>query len=216
MAKTKTGKRDLDSYTIEGTNKVVRAGDCVLMRPSDNGTPSYVARIERVEADVRSKVKVRVRWYYRPEESVGGRRQFHGSKELFLSDHYDVQSAHTIEGKCTVHSFKNYTKLKNVEPDDYFCRFEYKASTGAFTPDRVAVYCKCEMPYNPDDLMVQCEGCNDWFHPSCMGMTIEDAKKSEHFKCSDCAAVNNAKKSDASFLLSPPGDGKVDSKRRKK
>jgi hypothetical protein len=23
-------------------------------------------------------------------------------------------------------------------------------------------YCKCEMPYNPDDLMVQCEGCKDW------------------------------------------------------
>jgi hypothetical protein len=23
-------------------------------------------------------------------------------------------------------------------------------------------YCKCEMPYNPDDLMVQCEGCSDW------------------------------------------------------
>ena len=48
------------------------------------------------------------------EESIGGRRQFHGAKELFLSDHYDVQSAHTIEGKCIVHSFKNYTKLENV------------------------------------------------------------------------------------------------------
>nr|DAD27530.1 TPA_asm: hypothetical protein HUJ06_028998 [Nelumbo nucifera] len=26
----------------------------------------------------------RVRWHYRPEESIGGRRQFHGAKELFL------------------------------------------------------------------------------------------------------------------------------------
>nr|GEY10187.1 chromatin remodeling protein EBS-like [Tanacetum cinerariifolium] len=77
--------------------------------------------------------------------------------------HYDMQSAHTIEGKCIVHSFKNYTKLDNVGTEDYFCRFEYKAATGGFTPDRVAVYCKCEMPYNPDDLMVQCEGCKDCF-----------------------------------------------------
>jgi hypothetical protein len=23
-------------------------------------------------------------------------------------------------------------------------------------------YCKCEMPYNPDDLMVQCDACKDW------------------------------------------------------
>ncbi|GFP79585.1 hypothetical protein PHJA_000102000 [Phtheirospermum japonicum] len=101
------------------------------MRPSDSNKPPYVAKVEKIECDHRNNVKVRVRWYYRPEESNGGRRQFHGAKELFLSDHYDVQE------------------------------FEYKAATGGFTPDRVAVYCKCEMPYNPDDLMVQCEGCKD-------------------------------------------------------
>ncbi|KAJ4849001.1 hypothetical protein Tsubulata_041280 [Turnera subulata] len=204
MAKTKPGKKDLDSYTIKGTNKVVRPGDCVLMRPSDSDKPPYVARVEKIEADHRNNVKVRVRWYYRPEESIGGRRQFHGAKELFLSDHFDVQSAHTIEGKCTVHSFKNYTKLENVGAEDYFCRFEYKAATGGFTPDRVAVYCKCEMPYNPDDLMVQCEGCKDWFHPSCMGMTIEEAKKLDHFLCSDCSSDDDAKRSLNAFPVSPP------------
>ncbi len=115
-------------------------GDCVLMRGQDSEKPPYVAKIEKIEADSRNNVKVRVRWYYRPEESMGGRRQFHGSKELFLSDHYDIQSADTIEGKCTVHTFKNYTKLESVGTDDYFCRFEYKAATGGFTPDRVAVY----------------------------------------------------------------------------
>ncbi|KAG6748689.1 hypothetical protein POTOM_048618 [Populus tomentosa] len=209
MAKTKPGKKDLDSYTIKGTNKVVRPGDCVLMRPSDTDKLPYVARIEKIEADHRNNVKVRVRWYYRPEESIGGRRQFHGAKELFLSDHFDVQSAHTIEGKCTVHSFKNYTKLENVGAEDYFCRFEYKASTGGFTPDRVAVYCKCEMPYNPDDLMVQCEGCKDWFHPSCMGMTIEEAKKSDHFLCSDCSSDDDAKRSLNVFPVSPSLEVKV-------
>lgn len=113
----------------------------MLMRPSEPGKPSYVARIERIETDARgANVRVRVRWYYRPEESIGGRRQFHGSKEVFLSDHYDVQSADTIEGKCTVHSFKSYTKLDAVGNDDFFCRFEYNSSTGAFNPDRVAVY----------------------------------------------------------------------------
>lgn len=111
----------------------------MLMRPSDSDKPPYVARVEKIEADHRSNMKVRVRWYYRPEESIGGRRQFHGAKELFLSDHFDVQSAHTIEGKCIVHTFKNYTKLENVGTEDYFCRFEYKAATGSFTPDRVAV-----------------------------------------------------------------------------
>lgn len=209
MAKTsKPGKRDLDSYTIKGTTKVVQAGDCVTMRPSDSDKPPYVGRIEKIEGDTRNNsVKVKVRWYYRPEESLGGRRQFHGAKELFLSDHFDVQSAHTIEGKCTVHSFKNYTKLENVGAEDYFCRFEYKAATGGFTPDRVAVYCKCEMPYNPDDLMVQCDGCKDWFHPSCVRMSVEEAKKLEHFLCSECTSDDDAKRSQNSA---------VEPKRRKK
>ncbi|KAJ6813424.1 chromatin remodeling protein EBS-like [Iris pallida] len=217
MAKSKqASKKDVDSYTIKGTNKIVRAGDCVLMRPSDSNNPPYVARVERLESDQRSNVKVRVRWYYRPEESMGGRRQFHGAKELFLSDHYDVQSAHTIEGKCVVHSFKNYTKLENVGAEDYFCRFEYKAATGGFTPDRVAVYCKCEMPYNPDDLMVQCEGCKDWFHPSCMGMTIEQAKKLDQFLCADCSSEDDGKGSMNGFSVSPISEPKVETKRRKR
>ncbi|XP_073060840.1 chromatin remodeling protein EBS-like isoform X2 [Primulina eburnea] len=199
----------------ESTNPTT-AGDCVLMRPSDLDKPPYVARVEKIEADHRNNVKVHVQWYYRPEESIGGRRQFHGAKELFLSDHFDVQSAHTIEGRCIVHTFKNYTKLENVGAEDYFCRFDYKAATGGFTPDRVAVYCKCEMPYNPDDLMVQCEGCKDWFHPSCMRMTIEDAKKLDHFLCSDCSSDDDAKRSLNSFPLSPPAEAKVELKRRKR
>ncbi|CAK9182223.1 unnamed protein product [Ilex paraguariensis] len=216
MAKTRPGKRDLDSYTIRGTNKVVRAGDCVLLRSSDTDTAPYVARIEKIEADNRNNVKVRVRWYYRPEESMGGRRQFHGSKELFLSDHYDVQSAHTIEGKCIIHSFKNYTKLENVGPEDYYCRFEYKAATGAFVPDRVAVYCKCEMPYNPDDLMVQCDECKDWYHPACVGMTIEQAKHLDHFICCECSLEDGVKKSGNTFPASPLTIGKVEPKRQKR
>ncbi|XP_068648194.1 chromatin remodeling protein EBS-like isoform X2 [Aristolochia californica] len=163
MAKPRLPRKTLDSYTIKGTNKIIRAGDCVLMRAADSSKPPYVAKIEKIESNGRGgNVQVRVRWYYRPEESIGGRRQFHGAKEVFLSDHYDVQSADTIEGKCTVHTFKSYTKLDAVGNEDYFCRFEYKSATGSFNPDRVAVYCKCEMPYNPDDLMIQCEGCNDW------------------------------------------------------
>ncbi|TKY66453.1 Lysine-specific demethylase PHF2 [Spatholobus suberectus] len=174
MAKTRPGRKDLDSYTIRGTNKIVRAGDCVLMRPSDTSKPPYVARVEKIEQDNRSNVK----------------------------------SAHTIEGKCVVHSFKNYTKLENVGAEDYYCRFEYKAATGAFTPDRVAVYCKCEMPYNPDDLMVQCEGCKDWYHPACVGMTIEEAKKLDHFVCSECSTDDDMKKPQATFSVSPGADGK--------
>ncbi|MFS7944439.1 putative BAH domain-containing protein [Helianthus anomalus] len=74
----------------------------MLMRPAHSSKSSYVAKVEKVESDARGgNVKVLTRWYYRPEESIGGRRQFNGSKEVFLSDHRDLQSADMIEGKCT-------------------------------------------------------------------------------------------------------------------
>jgi hypothetical protein len=65
--------------------------------------------------------------------------QFHGKAELFLSDHFDDVWAESIEGKCRVHTFKKYTQMDDLGPDDYYCRFEYKALTGAFSPDKVAV-----------------------------------------------------------------------------
>ncbi|KAH9656928.1 Chromatin remodeling protein SHL [Citrus sinensis] len=216
MAKPKAPRRTLESYTVKSISKTIKPGDCVLMRPSEPSKPSYVAKIERIESDARgANVKVHVRWYYRPEESIGGRRQFHGSKEVFLSDHHDIQSADTIEGKCTVHSFKSYTKLDAVGNDDFFCRFEYNSSSGAFNPDRVAVYCKCEMPYNPDDLMVQCEGCSDWFHPNCINMTAEEAKRLDHFFCESCS-TEGQKKLQNSQANGRHSDAKVETKRRRR
>ncbi|KAL3625096.1 hypothetical protein CASFOL_031764 [Castilleja foliolosa] len=214
MAKTRPGssKRDPDSYTIRGTTKVVKVGDCVLMRPAEINSAPYVARIEKIESDNRNNVKVHVRWYYRPEEALGGRRPFHGAKELFLSDHYDMQSAHTIEGKCVIHTFKDYTKLENVGPEDYYCRFEYKPATGAFLPDRVAVYCKCEMPYNPDDLMIQCEECKDWYHPNCVNLTIEVVQHMDRFVCSDHEPDEDSKNTHET----PLENGKAVPKRQKK
>lgn len=162
-----------------------------MLRPPEPNTPQYIARIERIEADSNDKIALRCRWYYRPEESIGGRRQFHGAKELFLSDHFDNCSPEAIEGKCTVYNFKDYTRLESVGTEDFFCRFEYKASNGTFTPDRVAVYCKCEMPYNPDDLMIQCERCKDWFHPICVNLTMDQIKRLTSFFCSECEANNS-------------------------
>ncbi|XP_073125013.1 chromatin remodeling protein SHL [Henckelia pumila] len=216
MAKPKSARRTLDSITVKHIGKTIRPGDCVLMRPSDSSKPSYVARVERIEADSRgANVRIYVRWYYRPEESIGGRRQFHSLKEVFLSDHFDYQSVDTVEGKCTVHSFKSYTKLDAVGNDDFFCRFEYNSSTGAFNPDRVAVYCKCEMPYNPDDLMVQCEECSDWFHPICIDMTPEEAKRVDHFFCHNCSSEDQ-KKLHNSHVSTRHADAKVDTKRRRR
>ncbi|XP_076941479.1 chromatin remodeling protein EBS-like [Bidens hawaiensis] len=189
-----TGKRQtLDSYFVKCIRKSIQPGDCVYMRSPESSNRPYIAKVKRIEPDDKgSDVSVHVQWYYWPEETTGGRKRYHGSKELFISDHYDVQSAETIEGKCTVHSIKSYTKLEAVENDDFYCCFEYASATGEFYPNRAVVYCKCEMPYNPDDLMIQCESCKDWFHPACIGITGEEANGMEHFFCHNCLQNSHA------------------------
>lgn len=67
MVKTKPRKKDLDSYTFKGTNKIVHlmmnvstAGDCVLMRPSNSDKPPYIARVKKIEAYHCNNVNVNV------------------------------------------------------------------------------------------------------------------------------------------------------------
>ncbi|KAE9590599.1 putative chromatin regulator PHD family [Lupinus albus] len=183
----KTKPMDIISYvTIRGTNKVVRVGDCVLMRSVDGSNRLRVAQVEWIDQDDDYNMNVHLIWYCKPEESYGGRRQFHGARELFLTDQYSAQSADTIHGKCNVHSFENYNELRNINAWDYYSRFHYSVSTGVFTPDQIRVYCKCELPQNPDEFMLQCKVCKDWFHPLCVGLSIGYARRLENYVCSEC------------------------------
>ncbi|KAF1881146.1 hypothetical protein Lal_00023179 [Lupinus albus] len=136
----KTKPMDIISYvTIRGTNKVVRVGDCVLMRSVDGSNRLRVAQVEWIDQDDDYNMNVHLIWYCKPEESYGGRRQFHGARELFLTDQYSAQSADTIHGKCNVHSFENYNELRNINAWDYYSRFHYSVSTGVFTPDQIRI-----------------------------------------------------------------------------
>ncbi|GKD14490.1 bromo adjacent homology domain, zinc finger, RING/FYVE/PHD-type containing protein [Tanacetum coccineum] len=45
------------------------------------------------------------------------------------------------------------------------------------------LYCKCMLPYNPDEYMLQCQACKDWYHPACLNMTKDEAKLLDNFTC---------------------------------
>ena len=131
------------------------------------------------------KVELVIDWYYRPEDVPGGRKVFHGRRELLQSDHADRVPASTVDGWVTVHTLDAYRALPTVEPSDYFWRFRYLASRSAagkdpkFWPERVPVFCVCRLPYSPDLAMVQCAACEDWFHPACVGMDEPAARALE-------------------------------------
>ena len=35
--------------------------------------------------------------------------------------------------------------------------------------------------------MIGCDECNDWFHASCVGLSVSEAEKLEKFLCPSCA-----------------------------
>ena len=75
---------------------------------------------------------VRVTWFYRPEDARGGRKPFHGEKELFQSDHADVITSDTINGMCRVHTLKQYQALSEIGEMDYLAGSRTKQRPGGF------------------------------------------------------------------------------------
>ena len=83
--------------------------------------------------------------------------------------------------------------MDQVKEFDFFARFSYLAARGEFKPDRVPVYCLCEMPFNPDLFMIECEGCEEWHHPECVHLTRDEVEKMAHFVCAECTKYHMKK-----------------------
>lgn len=52
--------------------------------------------------------------------------------------------------------------LERVAPTDFYSRFRFATATQKFVPEKVAVFCVCQLPENPDQPMVECEACAEW------------------------------------------------------
>mmetsp|Transcript_12429 Transcript_12429/g.34884 ORF Transcript_12429/g.34884 Transcript_12429/m.34884 type:complete len:198 (+) Transcript_12429:549-1142(+) len=166
--------------------------DCVLINSNGDVKP-FIGRIRTIDNHPSHGKRVLVAWFYRPEECLGGRKVFHGERELFASDHYDWCDVSTIDGPCRVHTLRAYQAQEELADEDFYCRFTYKPATNEFKPDRVPVYCTCEMPYNPDRFMVQCEKCDEWYHPECLHMSRKQVELRATFCCTACSELPPAK-----------------------
>ncbi|KAK9916575.1 hypothetical protein WJX75_004358 [Coccomyxa subellipsoidea] len=176
--------KKLEEFTHNGV--IYKVGDCVLVRGAGEKLP-FVGRIRDIKAQGKSgQISVQVAWFYRPEEATGGRKAFHGEKELFKSEHLDWCFASTIESKCRA--------LGTVTENDFYARFTYKPVTKEFRPDRVPVYCVCELPYNPDAFMILCSKCEEWYHPKCINLTKAECQGMATFDCPECKQATREKR----------------------
>jgi len=56
----------------------------------------------------------------------------------------------------------------------------------AFQASDKTLYCVCQRNVHPDRVMVQCDRCMNWLHPTCLGFNHNVLKEEEPFICSPC------------------------------
>ncbi|EFC40538.1 ATREV3; DNA binding protein-like protein [Naegleria gruberi] len=143
---TKSRKQN-KRITIESVN----IGDFVYMRAPKNSKP-YIACILDKNNE---KKTIQVRWFYRPEETKTGARDWTGVSEIFLISQSDTNPFETVVGKCKVLVVDDY--FRNMPPnvqmpsslydqtslpeeftdhneDTFFCRFEYSVRKDEYKP----------------------------------------------------------------------------------
>uniref|UniRef100_A0A8C8SX69 Histone lysine demethylase PHF8 n=1 Tax=Pelusios castaneus TaxID=367368 RepID=A0A8C8SX69_9SAUR len=54
----------------------------------------------------------------------------------------------------------------------------------------VPVYCLCRLPYDVTRFMIECDGCQDWFHGSCVGVEEDAAADIDLYHCPNCQVAH--------------------------
>ncbi|GAB4815105.1 hypothetical protein N2152v2_002151 [Parachlorella kessleri] len=171
--------------------KFAAVGDNVLIKSEPPHKQPFLAVIKEIhEPSVNGRGEraqnMVVNWYYRPNEVWGGRKGFHGTMEVFESDHCDTCDVSTLISHCEVLSLDDYLNSDYLTNQTFFTRYFYSASKREFKPDRVMVYCSCQLPFNPDQPMVMCTGCEEWYHLACLGIQGASEDKLAGFVCEHC------------------------------
>lgn len=194
-------KKELNSFVRNEPSGPVeyKVGDTVLIKSQeDSDQYPFIGVIKALhepssDASGAPTRDMTVNWYYRPNEVIGGRKHFHGAMEVFESDHSDTVDVSTIISHCDILSLDDYLDTDQVTPSTFFTRYFYSARRKEFKPDRVMVYCTCQLPYNPDLPMVMCEQCEEWYHLECLGVSpIDPPLDRQRFTCSACAMKQDA------------------------
>lgn len=47
-------------------------------------------------------------------------------------------------------------------------------------------YCICKRAYDNRSFMISCTRCKDWFHGTCIGIALQEAKRIKNFVCPRC------------------------------
>ena len=156
-----------------------------------SGTKSpFIGEIVKIEGnpDDSQNTMVTLKWFYRPEEIHGGRRDYQGKDELLRSDHTDQIRVNSVSGPCKIVSFEAIGSSPRTlrRRRSSFTRefYDHKAEDIVSTTPLEKI-CVCQTPQSPNLQMIECDACESWYHVKCVQVSQEDAEK-KSFICPEC------------------------------
>jgi len=122
--KASKGKGRKEFYkAIRRGQETLRVGDCAVFLSSGRADLPYVGRIELLWQSWGGSMTVKVRWFYHPEETCGGRRlsNLTNPGALFESNHVDENDVQTISHCCMVVPLEEFLERRNVNVNSSSC-----------------------------------------------------------------------------------------------
>lgn len=141
------GRAKKDYYrAVTRGKETIKVGDCAVFLSTGRPHLPYIGRIETMWQSWGGNMVVKVKWFYHPEETRGGKRLAGLKGALFQSSHLDENDVQTISHKCEVLSWEEYKKRRDQEVcqnptfgsifdnnDIYYLAGTYEPTTGIIT-----------------------------------------------------------------------------------
>ncbi|XP_052685701.1 uncharacterized protein LOC128165324 isoform X5 [Crassostrea angulata] len=128
-------KKEFYRSIIRGKEHI-SVGDCAVFLSTGRPHLPYVGRIDSMWEAWGGQMVVKVKWFYHPEETRGGKKLHDMKGALFQSPHIDENDVQTISHKCEVLSYTEYGKTQRPdshvtkETDVYYLAGTYEPTIG--------------------------------------------------------------------------------------
>lgn len=125
-------KKEFYREIVRGKEEI-KVGDCAVFLSTGRPHLPYIGRIDSMWESWGGQMVVKVKWFYHPEETRGGKKLQDMKRALFQSPHFDENDVQTISHKCEVISYTEYRRGKcdKLESCDvYYLAGTYEPTIG--------------------------------------------------------------------------------------
>lgn len=125
-------KKEFYREIVRGREEI-KVGDCAVFLSTGRPHLPYIGRIDSMWESWGGQMTVKVKWFYHPEETRGGKKLQDMKRALFQSPHFDENDVQTISHKCEVISYTEYRrgKFDKLDSSDvYYLAGTYEPTIG--------------------------------------------------------------------------------------